>query len=152
LISQDMATSANPVRTTSMLPLHGAAQQIDVAVDVPTFLQLRTTTPVIVQLPQAAGAQRLRLFANGADFGLLLPKGTTPVVLRAAGEGDLAGLAEATLLDITSIGEGLGVAVRLAPGESRLYSFTVPDERDIGVGVRDPTDSAHCRVLDAAGA
>jgi hypothetical protein len=149
-MSQD-AAQATPVRTTSVLPLHGAVQQLDVAVDAPTFLHLRTTTPVIVQLPPAAGAQPLRLFANGADLGLLLPQGTTPVVLRAAGEGELAGSAEATLIDIAPIGEGLGQAVRLAPGESRLYSFTVPDERDIGVGVRDTTDSARCRVLDAAG-
>jgi hypothetical protein len=45
----------------------------------------------------------------------------------------------------------LGPKVRLTPGESRLYSFTVKDERDIGVGVRGATDSAHCRVLDAEG-
>jgi hypothetical protein len=41
--------------------------------------------------------------------------------------------------------------VRLTPGESRLYSFKVKDERDIGVGVRGAVDSAHCRVLDAEG-
>src|SRR5207237_434543 len=87
------------------LMLAGAVQQVDVSVDAPTFLHLRTTTPVIVQLPPAAGAPPLRLFANGADLGLLLSMGTTPIVLRAAGEGDLAGLAEATLIDITPIGE-----------------------------------------------
>jgi hypothetical protein len=72
-------------------------------------------------------------------------------VLRAAGEGPLSGIAEVSLLDIAPIGEGLGPKVRLVPGESRLYSFKVKDERDIGVGVRGSVDSARCRVLDAEG-
>ena len=116
-----------------------------------TFLRLKTTTPVIAQVTPVGGTQQLAVFPNGADFGLLLPKGTTPLVLRAVDDGPLAGVAEATLIDIAPIGEGLGPKVRLTPGESRLYSFTVTDERDIGVGVRGSTDSAHCRVLDAAG-
>jgi hypothetical protein len=107
--------------------------------------------PVIAQLKPAGGAQQLKVFADGADLGLLLRKGTTPLVLRAVAAGPLAGVAEATLIDIAPIGEGLGPKARLTPGESRLYSFTLRDERDIGIGVRGSTDSAHCRVLDAAG-
>jgi hypothetical protein len=75
----------------------------------------------------------------------------TPVVLRAAGDGPLSGIAEASLIDIAPIGEGLGPKVRLTPGASRLYSFNIKDERDIGVGVRGAVDSAHCRVLDSQG-
>jgi hypothetical protein len=143
--------AATRVRATSVVPLSGAAQQIAFAVKAQTFLRLKTTTPVIAQVTPVDGTQQLEVFPNGADLGLLLPKGTTPLVLRAVADGPLAGVAEVTLIDIAPIGEGLGPKVRLAPGESRLYSFTVTDERDIGVGVRGSTDSAHCRVLDAAG-
>ncbi|MDQ7246381.1 lysozyme inhibitor LprI family protein [Dongia sedimenti] len=148
LTSLGVAAQGIQVKETSSVQLAGAAQQIVFAVAEPKFLRLKTTTPVIAELE---APQRLKVFADGADLSLLLPKGTTPVVLRAAGEGLLSGIAEASLIDIAPIDEGLGPKVRLAPGESRLYSFTVKDERDIGVGVRGATDSAHCRVLDAEG-
>jgi hypothetical protein len=151
LTSPDVAAKAIRVRETSVVPLSGAAQQIVFAVNAQKFLRLKTTMPVIAQVKPAGGAQQLKVFADGADLGLLLRKGTTPLVLRAVAAGPLAGVAEATLIDIAPIGEGLGPKVRLTPGESRLYSFTVKDERDIGVGVRGSTDTAHCRVLDAVG-
>ncbi len=151
LTSLGVAATAALVSKTASVALKGEAQQIVFAVDAPKFLHLKTTTPVIAQQKPADGAQSLRLFPNGADLSLYLPKGTTPLVLRSAGAGDLAGTAEATLIDIAPLAEGLGPKVRLAPGESRLYSFTVKDERDIGVGVRGGSDSAHVRVFDAAG-
>jgi hypothetical protein len=148
LTSLGIAAKGIQVKNTATVQLAGAAQQIVFAVAEPKFLRLKTTTPVIAELE---ATQRLKVFADGADLNLLLPKGTTPLVLRAAGEGPLSGIAEASLIDIAPIGEGLGPKVRLTPGESRLYSFSVKDERDIGVGVRGSTDSAHCRVLDSEG-
>jgi uncharacterized protein YecT (DUF1311 family) len=148
LTSLGVAAKGIQVKDTASVQLAGAAQQIVFAVAEPKFLRLKTTTPVIAEL---GATQRLKVFADGADLNLLLPKGTTPLVLRAAGDGPLSGIAEASLIDIAPIGEGLGPKVRLTPGESRLFSFTVKDERDIGVGVRGATDSAHCRVLDAEG-
>jgi hypothetical protein len=147
-IASGVAAKSVEVKATSTVPLAGVAQQIDFTVAEPKFLRLKTTTPVIAQLQ---ATWQMKAYADGADLNLLLPKGTTPLVLRAAGEGPLSGIAEASLIDIAPIGEGLGPKVRLTPGESRLYSFTVKDERDIGVGVRGSTDSAHCRVLDADG-
>jgi hypothetical protein len=126
-------------------PLSGTGQRINVTAHSPQFLNLKTTTPVLVQL-----GSDLRVFPDGADLNLYLPKGTTPITLRAIA-GTLSGTAEATLSDIVPIQEGLGPKARLAPGESRLYSFEVKDERDIGVGVRGSVDTAHCRVLDAVG-
>jgi len=148
LTSLGVAAKGIQVLQTSSVPLAGGAQQIVFSVPEPKFLRLKTTAPVIAELE---AAQRLRVFANGADLDLLLPKGTTPIVLRAAGEGPLSGIAEASLIDIAPIDEGLGPKIQLAPGESRLFSFTVKDERDIGIGVRGSMDSAHCRVLDADG-
>ncbi len=148
LTSPGVLAKGIEVKETASVPLAGLAQKIVFTVTDPKFLRFKTTAPVIVEVE---ATQRLRAFSNGADLNLLLPKGTTSIVLRAAGEGQLSGLAEASLLDIAPINEGLGPKVRLNPGESRLYSFTVKDERDIGVGVRGAADSAHCRVLDAEG-
>jgi uncharacterized protein len=151
LTSLGVAAKGIQVKSTSIVKIEGEAQQVVFSVDAPKLLRFKTTAPVITQVDRAEGPQNLHLFDNGADLSLYLPKGTTPLVLRAAADGSLAGVAEATLIDVTAIGEGLGPKVRLAPGESRLYSFTVKDERDIGVGVRGSTDSARCRVLDAEG-
>jgi hypothetical protein len=153
LAASDSAAHATVVRATSVVALSGTAQQLDFPVDAAKFLHLKTSMPVLAQLSSSAVAPALRLFPDGADLNLLLPQGmTTPIVLRAAGDGGLTGVAEATLMDIAPIGEGLGPKVRLAPGESRLFSFTLGDERDIGIGVRGAPDSAHCRLLDADGA
>jgi hypothetical protein len=151
LTSLGAAVSAAQVSKTARVDLNGDAQQIVFTLDAPKFLHLKTTTPVITQQKPGGVAQNLRLFPNGADLSLYLPKGTTPLVLRSVGAGNLAGSAEAALIDIAPLSEGLGPKVRLAPGESRLYSFDVKDERDIGVGVRGASDTAHCRVLDTAG-
>jgi uncharacterized protein YecT (DUF1311 family) len=140
------------ISAASVVPLAGPAQSLKVTLAEPKFLHLATSIPVLASVFGAAGTDHLQVFPNGADLSLYVPAGDTVINLQAADTGDLAGAATVTLTDIVAIGEGLGPRQRLAPGESRLFSFVVPDERDIGVGVRGSADVAHCRLLDATGA
>lgn len=145
-----------PVTGAGVIPLTGASRQLAFRVTQPKLLHLKTSAPVIALVPsQVAGeaiGETLQVYPNGADLSLYLPKGDTALRLQAAGPGDLSGVAQIVLTDILQIGEGLGPRQRLAPGESRLFSFTLTDERDIGVGVAGSADVAHCRLLDAQGA
>ncbi len=67
------------------------------------------------------------------------------------GAGGLGGAARFSAVDAVPISEGLGAAVRVGPGESRLFSFSVASAREIGVGVRGSVDDARCRLLAADG-
>lgn len=146
---------ALPARAASVVPLTGTSRRLVFDVPQPKLLHLKTTAPVLAFMPGSgtgnAAEERLQVFPNGADVSLYLPKGETSVRLQSAAPGSLSGVAEISMTDITPISEGLGPRQRLAPGESRLFSFTLPDERDIGVGVAGSTDVAHCRLLDADG-
>jgi uncharacterized protein YecT (DUF1311 family) len=134
-----------------VLPLKGTSQLLRFAAKEPRFLHLKTTAPVIAAVASGKAPAQVRVFAGGADLNLYLPAGATRLALQSAGAGALAGVAEIATTDVQEIGEGLGPTTRLAPGEARVFSFTLEDERDIGVGVRGSSDVAHCRLLDAAG-
>jgi uncharacterized protein YecT (DUF1311 family) len=142
---------ATAVSAASVVPLSGPAQSLKITVAQPKFLHMTTSIPVLASIVGTTSASHLQVFPNGADLSLYVPVGDTVINLQAADAGELAGAATVTLTDIVAIGEGLGPRQRLAPGESRLFSFVVPDERDIGVGVRGSADVAHCRLLDANG-
>jgi uncharacterized protein len=151
-VSDDQAIAA---RAANVIPLTGNSRRLIFDVPQPKLLHLKTTAPVLAFLPgmgkDDVAQERLRVFANGADISLYLPKGETSIRLQSAAPGNLSGVAEVSMTDIVPIGEGLGPRQRLVPGESRLFSFTLQDERDIGVGVAGSADVAHCRLLDAAG-
>ena len=48
--------------------------------------------------------------------------------------------------------EGLGPEVLLAPGATRLFSFTVRQEGMVGAGVKADSDSIDMEILNSAGA
>jgi hypothetical protein len=151
--SDDQALS---VSAASIVPLTGNSRRLTFRVQQPKLLHLKTTAPVLAFVPglgkDNVAQERLQVFPNGADVSLYLPKGESNIRLQSAGPGNLSGTAEIAMTDILPINEGLGPRLRLAPGESRLFSFTLTDERDIGVGVAGSADVAHCRLLDADGA
>lgn len=155
LIGSSEEETPHPIGDAGVIPLAGEARVLSFRVDQPKLLQLKTSTPVIALTPvaTAAGRQRdkLQVYPDGANLSLYLAKGMTALQLQAAGPGGLAGVAQVAFTEIQPINEGLGPRQRLAPGESRLFSFTLSDERDIGVGVAGSADIAHCRLLDAAG-
>ena len=94
----------------------------------------------------------MRLFAEGMDLNAYLPAGSSTITLLPAAGGMLAGAAKLFTTELTPIGEGLGEAVQLAPGDSRLFAFKVTREGKVGVGVRASAAGVATRLLDQYGA
>ncbi|MCP4693956.1 MAG: hypothetical protein GY859_38330, partial [Desulfobacterales bacterium] len=136
-----------PART----PLGGALQILRFRPPEAGMLHMKTTAPVIACIDAAGAPVRVEIFPHGGDLDLYLPDGETRVILQAAGPGDLSGSAGFLFSRITRIGEGLGPGVRLGPGESRLFSFSLERDGAVGVGARSSSDVVECRLMDARG-
>jgi hypothetical protein len=80
-----------------------------------------------------------------------LPAGISQLCLRAVGGGNLTASVEFTASRVTSIGEGLGPEVLLAPGDSRLFSFEVKQAGPVGFGVRASSDVIESELLSRSG-
>src|SRR5581483_1869852 len=68
LTSLGVTAKATIVKSSAILPLSAPAQQLVFAVERPTFLHLKTTSPVLAQLKPAGDSQRLQVFRDGADL------------------------------------------------------------------------------------
>ena len=134
-----------------IIKLAGGEMRFRLEPKAPVLLSLRTTAPVIATIIPPDGRATTEAFAEGGRISRYLPAGGTTIALQSAAEGELAGDAEFIETPVTPIDEGLGEAVQLGAGETRLYGFTLAKERTIGVGLRASVDIARCRLLDAAG-
>jgi uncharacterized protein len=144
----------SPVAITALpvsLPLSGDIMSFAVPGDRSRLIELVTTSSVMATTTLGSAPARLDAFADGAKLSVYAPQGQARFDLEPAGPGALSGVAQLRATPIVPISEGLGPKVRLAPGEARGYSFSVPDRRRIGVGVRASVDVARCRLLDAEG-
>jgi uncharacterized protein len=147
----DQATALELGRLARIVRLAGAAMRFAVTPAAPALLSLRTTAPVIATVIGPDGHGATEAFADGGRLARYLPAGRTLIELQSAAEGDLAGDAEFVETPVTPIDEGLGEAVQLGAGETRLYGFTLAKPQTIGVGLRASVDIAQCRLLDAGG-
>jgi hypothetical protein len=134
-----------------IIRLSGPAMRFAATAQEPVLLSLRTTAPVIASIIAPDGHATTEIFADGGRISRYLPTGRTVIALQSADEGDLAGDAEIIERPIAPIDEGLGDAVRLSAGETRIYSFALAQEQTIGVGLRASVDIAQCHLLDSTG-
>ena len=94
----------------------------------------------------------VEVFPRGVVLDAYLPGGAAEITLRALGTGSqLSGGAELRLTPVTPVGEGLGPEVLLPAGDTRVFSFVVPNAGDIGIGVRADSDVVEATLLDASG-
>jgi len=122
---------------------------VGIAPAPPRLLHVTTAIPVVLR-NVSTGA--MRLFAAGADADVFQPK-QSPLLLEfsALGGQALSGAAHFETISPTPISEGLGPEVLVAPGDSRLFTFTLTAPRTVGVGVRGSVDDATTRLLGADG-
>lgn len=114
-------------------------------------VSLGVDAPVIARIKSPGLAERLRVFRNGANLPLYLPKGDNLLLLHSLSGGTLKGHALLYGMETESISEGLSDKRLLAPGDSRLYHFRLEEERAIGVGVRASVDIVSCVLMNSKG-
>jgi len=144
---------ATPV--TTALPatrrLDGAAMRLALAPETPVLLSARTTGPVIAGLVRGGAAEAPDLFPAGAAFHRYLPAGAAELALLSPNDGPLSGTLELTAEPVTTLADGIGAPVVVAPGGSALFGFTVTRKGPVGAGIRAEPDQAAVRLLDSEG-
>jgi hypothetical protein len=139
------------VKPPASVVLGGDARAFRLETAEPVMLHLRTAAPAATLLRRGEEAPDVEVHAKGAVRDAYLPAGGAELLLRALAGGTLSGIAEITTTPVTSIGEGLGPEVLLAPGATRLFSFTVTREGPVGVGVRASADVVQTTLLTSGG-
>ena len=142
-----------PVALPSAVALSGAYMALSLAAGTQRLIHVTSDTPIILHTTAGVNQSGSELFGAGADLNFVLAQGqAVGMTVEPAGVATLSGSAHFSAIELTRIGEGLGPKRRLAPGQSRAFTFTLPDTRTIGVGVRASVDIATCRLLTADGA
>jgi hypothetical protein len=140
---------------TTALPatrrLDGAAMRLALAPETPVLLSARTTGPVIAGLVRGGVAEAPDLFPAGAAFHRYLPAGASELALLSPNDGPLSGTLELTAEPVTTLTDGIGAPVVVAPGGSALFGFTVTRKGPVGAGIRAEPDQVAVRLLDAEG-
>jgi hypothetical protein len=137
------------VTAPASLALEGKRQVLRLTAGPARLVHVETEAPIVLRSRSAAAPT---LFAAGAQLNLVLGEGkTADLEIEPVGGGVLSGMARFEAVAPAPITDGLGPILRVPPGQSRLFSFTVPEKRAIGVGVRASVDIATCRLLTAAG-
>ena len=151
LWSHSGAAIGAPLHPPTAQPLSGSEQAFALDLDAPALLHLHLDAPVVLALRSTAVPTKTVLLPEGGSLSAMLPAGGSTLALRGIGGSVLSGQLTARLDTPTPIGEGLGPSVLLSAGEQRWFSFSIPDERTIGAGVRAGSDRVHARLMDAAG-
>ncbi len=139
--------------------LKGQSMKLKFSQTGPAMLHLKAALPIIAHIRAANTDPRVESFPDGADIAVYLPynqknsehKTNSYITLQSAGKGELSGTAEIIFTEITSLGKGPGPKIQLSPGDSRLFSFTLENDRTVGMGVRGSADIAVCKLMDNNG-
>ncbi len=142
---------AQPTQLPARLALSGPAMALSLHPEAAMLLHARTTAPVLLGLVQSGRAEPPELFAAGAEFNRMVAAGPAELRLYSPQDGPLSGSLDLTAEPVTSIAEGLGPPVAVAPGGAAVFGFSLAQAATVGVGVRATPDRAVVRLLDAAG-
>jgi hypothetical protein len=140
------------VKPPQVITLRNKQQVLSIKTDRATMLHVRTNVPVVTQFAAEGQAPVTDAHLYGANINMLAPAGTSRLMLRAVGADSLSGLATVMSTPITSMSEGSGPEVLLAPGSARLYTFEIKQQRPIGIGVRASSDVVRSVLYDERGA
>jgi hypothetical protein len=150
---RDPRRAAEGVTAPAVIPLSGEGVILEVrtGTDAPALLHLRAGIPVAARIEGPGLAPRVDVHPDGLAQDLFVPRGQAGIVLRPLMGGLLSGDLMVTTTPIPRVGEGLGPAVLLGPGEARAFSFVVTDAGPVGVGVQAEADRVAVQILDARG-
>ncbi len=151
LWARDGGEPAAAVALPAAAALGGAAKAFRVDLRQPAVLHVRAAAPAATLLRRGDATPEVAVHPTGVVMDAYVPAGHAELVLRALGGATLSGTVELTVTPVTEIGEGLGPEVLLAPGATRMFSFTVAREGQVGVGVRASADVVEASLLSGDG-
>ena len=88
---------------------------------------------------------------DGCRLDRLLGKGTHRLIVRGFAGAPLSGTAAWTSDAVETLAEGVGAERWLAPGEARMFRFTLASKGRVGLGLREEAETLECAVADEAG-
>jgi hypothetical protein len=132
------------------LPLQGAL--VDRTLELPGEAVVRVRAERGVCLLVSGG----KLVASGGmgegcRIDRLLGKGTHRLVVRAFGSEPLTGAVGWSSSLVERLAEGVGAERWVAPGDARVFRFTLAAQGRVGIGLREEAETAECTVTDEAG-
>ncbi|MFA5137639.1 MAG: hypothetical protein WC728_00285 [Elusimicrobiota bacterium] len=149
------AVNENPERASisppALLPLDGRYKTYGIDVAKPAMLHVRSAAPLVTYLNRGDKVPEVEIHPQGVTLDAYLPTGVAELRLRALGGASLSGQIAISISPVIPTDEGLGPEVLLAPGGTRLFSFTVRQEAMIGAGVKADSDNVDVELLDRTG-
>ncbi len=149
VISQDGAVInaiARMVSAPGSAALSGPATFLDFTAADARLIHFETDTPSVLR----AGDTPLP-FPSGAIANLFQPKAKPLFLDILSVAGTLGGTARFDTIPAIPITDGLGPKFLIAPGQSRLFTFSLTAPQNIGAGVRGSVDDADVRLLASDG-
>ena len=132
------------------LSLHGTQMAVRLPAGAARMVHVETNAPVLLRSRGSAGQPVL--FEAGAALNLVMGQNLpADLQIEAVGSTPLSGMARFEAVAPVAITDGLGPKLRVSPGQSRLFSFSLKTERTIGVGARASADIVTTRLLTATG-
>jgi hypothetical protein len=144
-------SKAEPVSLPSVRRLRGSSGIFQIKTEKPILLHVRMAAGSVSLLKRASGEPQVDAHQEVTMLDVYLPEGVSQLCLRSIGGAELSASAEFTASPVTSIGEGLGPEVLLAPGDARLFSFEVKQPGLVGIGVRASADVVESELLSSSG-
>jgi len=141
-------TTVKPPQTVN---LRGKTQILNFRPERMTMLHVRTTVPVVTRFTIEGQPAQTEAYLHGANINLLVPGGSSRLILRAVGADSLSGAATVLATEPTGLTEKAGPEVLLAPGSARVFSFELKQQSTVGIGVRASSDIVHSVLYDARG-
>lgn len=117
----------------------------------PGLVHFRASGPLLITVKRPSVSPGTTLHNRGADAAVYLPEGSSELLVRGLAGHPLAGQAEFEVTAVTKLEEGPGAEVLLPPGGSRLYSFEVEREGEIGVAVRAESEVVELELMNVEG-
>jgi hypothetical protein len=130
--------------------LEGTLIERTLELSAETVVHVRAERGVCVLLSGGAVADAGGM-GEGCRLDRLLPKGSHRLVVRGFAGAVLAGTLAWTGEPVETLAEGVGAERWIAPGEGRVFRFSLASRGRVGLGLREEAEVLECTVADGAG-
>ncbi len=152
-LASTLDNTATAIELTAAAPQVLPIQSVRIAAGPARLVKVHVDAPAVLytgredaegQVPQISPS----LFDAGSNYFMLMPEGQPRDLMAVSKSG---GTMTLSVLITTPLAEGLGPKRRLAPDETRAFSFTLAQPRTVGAGVRASVDLANCTLVSPDG-